>query len=40
MTAFIVRAGRFSRRIDPNLSVPALLTVLVLTGVAPTSSYA
>lgn len=39
MTAFILRARRFLRRIDPNddphaepLSVPALLTVLVLTG--------
>ena len=40
MTAFILRAQRLLRRIDPNdaphaepLSVPALLTVLVLTGV-------
>lgn len=41
MTAFILRARRLLRRIDPNddphaepLSVPALLTVLVLTGVS------
>jgi hypothetical protein len=40
MTAFILRARRFLRRIDPNdgphaepLSVPAQLTVLVRTGV-------
>ena len=40
MTAFILRARRFLRRIDPNdgphaepLSVPALLTMLVRSGV-------